>query len=131
MIIPRIGDKFLLTAQFRYLNQKVSLEFPGGGIQEGTNPLDNAVKELKEETGRDPGKITFLGEHNPFNGVTNEICRVYLAEKLRPCNDKPDDSEEFELYLMTENEIIDKIQKGEIWDGMTLAAWALYYFSKR
>lgn len=131
MVIPKYGDKFLLTAQYRYLNSKVSLEFPGGGIQPGIQPDANAGKELREETGYKAGELLLLGSFNPFKGVTNEICHVYLAGELSPCGNKPDDSEEFEIYLMTENDIIDKINKGEIWDGMTISAWSLYYFSKR
>lgn len=34
IIIPKLSNgNFLLTKQFRYLNKKFSLEFPGGGIK--------------------------------------------------------------------------------------------------
>ena len=130
MIIP-IADngKFLLNMQYRYLNQRVSIEFPGGGKKKHLTYEENAKFELMEECGFDTGKLTYLGEYNPFNGVTNEITKIYLAEKLILSQINPDDSEEFEIIEISENEIIDKIKTGEIWDGMTLAAWSIYYFS--
>jgi len=51
IIIPCIDDQHcVLVHQYRYLNQKYSLEFPGGGIPQGVLPQQNAGKELKEET---------------------------------------------------------------------------------
>jgi hypothetical protein len=68
-----------------------------------------------------------IGEYNPYNGVTNEICHVFVAEGLEYINKfESDESEEFEILEMTGNEINKKIKSGEIWDGMTLAAWGLY-----
>ena len=131
IIIPKADiNNFILIRQFRYLNQRISIEFPGGGVKPGVEPVDNARKELREETGFDARTMTFIGEYNPFNGVTNEICKVYLAGSLIRCEARHDSSEEFEILEMTSNQIIEKIYKGEIWDGMTLAAWPLYYFSK-
>lgn len=130
-IIPKISAEiYILARQYRYLNKRTSIEFPGGGLNPDTEPEINAAHELLEETGYEAGKLTFVGEYNPYNGVSNEMCRVYLAEDLVFRGANPEATEEFEIIEMTENEIINKIYEGEIWDGMTLAAWSLYYFSK-
>ena len=40
MVIPRSNDgKLVLVKQFRYLNSKVSIEFPGGGIIPDYSPI--------------------------------------------------------------------------------------------
>jgi ADP-ribose pyrophosphatase len=130
-IIPMMNDDlFVMTRQWRYLNCCESIEFPGGGIAPGLSPEDNALKELAEETGFSANEIMRLGEFNPFNGVTNELCQVFIAKGLKKVDSVPDDSEEFEVLILSSNEIIYKIKMGEIWDGMTLAAWAMYIYKK-
>jgi ADP-ribose pyrophosphatase len=132
IIIPRKEDgKYVFIRQYRYLNQKFSIEFPGGGLKKNLEPLENAIEELKEETGFLADEMIFLGENNPCNGMTNEICSVYLATGLVQTGASPDNSEEFEIIELNEKEIVNYINQGEIWDGMTLAAWSIYYFSEQ
>jgi ADP-ribose pyrophosphatase len=119
------GGKLLLVNQYRFLNDRLSIEFPGGGIKEGEEPESIAHKELIEETGFD-GELEKIGIFNPYNGVTNEICHVYIARDLKSSNDHAkDDSEEFELIELTVSGVREKINSNEIYDGMTLASWAL------
>lgn len=126
-IIPQLNQyEYVMVRQYRYLNQKESLEFPGGGIKLNLDPLNNAKEELIEETGYISNKWKFIGEFNPFNGVTNEICYVFLAEDVKFDKKKPEFNEQTEIEILKEKDIINKIKRGEIWDGMTLAAWMLY-----
>lgn len=132
MIVPRLEqNKFVMVRQYRYLNQRESIEFPGGGIKEGLTPIENARQELVEETGYEAEKIHQIGFNNPFNGVTNEICSVFLAQSLIKSVPDPDSSEEFEILIFDIDEILSNIKKGIIWDGMTLAAWSTYFFGNR
>ncbi len=127
MIIPQLDETtFVLTRQYRYLNGRVSLEFPGGGIKKGLEPEQNAREELEEEAGYEAGYLNELGIFNPFNGVTDEICHVFLARDLNFVGAKPEPSEEFEIITLSFNEIEEKIRTGELWDGMSLASWSLY-----
>jgi len=66
-----------------------------------------------------------VGEFNPYNGVTNEICRVFIARRLQASRAKPDDTEEFELIRCSPEEVDAMIREQTVWDGMTLAAWTL------
>jgi ADP-ribose pyrophosphatase len=125
-IIPALGNgKLLMVRQYRYLNERFSLEFPGGGVREGENPDEIARKELIEETGFD-GELEKVGIFNPFSGVTNEYCHVYIARNLKVSDkEKPDISEEFELHEVSASELEEKISTNEIFSGMSLASWAL------
>jgi len=117
--------KILMVKQYRYLNDRTSIEFPGGGVKKKDNYDFEARKELIEETGFD-GELKYIGEFNPYNGVTNEMCKVYTAKKLKPSDEfRKDESEEFELGFYTADEIENMIYTNEIYDGMTLATWAL------
>jgi ADP-ribose pyrophosphatase len=125
-IVPVTGEgKLLLVKQYRYLNDRFSLEFPGGGVKSENDHENQAYKELIEETGFQ-GDLEYVGMFNPYNGVTNEICKVYIARNLTPSSAyKKDDSEEFEIYEFTPAELEKMVISNEIYDGMTLASWAL------
>lgn len=126
MTVPILKDgRLLLVNQYRYLNSKESLEFPCGSVKEGMSHDETAWHELTEETGYSSSRFVLAGEFNPYNGVTNEICKVYIARELQHVGGVPDETEEFELVSLTANEIDEKVRSGEIWDGMTIAAWCI------
>lgn len=127
MLIPKLdNDAFIMVKQYRYLNQKESIEFPGGGCEKNLSYEENALKELAEETGYRAGSIKMLSEYNPCNGITDEICRVYLADELQPYSLNADESEKIEIIKFTYNEINNAIKNKLIWDGMSLAAWSIF-----
>lgn len=130
MIIPIFNNKLILTKQFRYLNKKYSIEFPGGGIEKGLTPLDNARKELREELSFESDSMIEIAKFNPFNGVTDEICSVFLALDLSLVDSKQDESEEIEKIELSKTDFQDKIITNEIWDGMTLASYQYFQTTK-
>jgi ADP-ribose pyrophosphatase len=126
MIIPvTVDGKILLVRQYRYTGKRDSLEFPCGGVKEGASYDETAKHELMEETGFLPGELKAAGAFNPCNGLLDEICRVYVARYLCFVGSQPDETEHFELVCLTMEEIDALIRDGTIWDGMTLAAWAI------
>lgn len=127
MIIPIAADgRFVLVRQYRYLWQRESLEFPGGGIAEGFLPHEQAQRELAEEAGFRAEQLELIGEFNPMNGVTTERCSVFVARGLVATPKADDPAEETEVEFYHPEQLRDAIARGDIWDGMTLAAWALY-----
>ncbi|MCK9211590.1 MAG: NUDIX hydrolase [Ignavibacteriaceae bacterium] len=126
MVIPVTSDgKILLVKQYRYLNERESIEFPCGGMNEGISYKENAIKELREETGFSAGTILEIGEFAPFTGAADEISKVFLAKDLFSSPLPKDATEEFILMEKTPKEIEELISKNIIWDGLTLAAWSL------
>lgn len=126
LVIPvRDDGRLVLVRQYRYLGNRESVEFPCGGVKHGKGYEVTAREELAEEAGLAADRWETLGEFNPYNGVTSEICRVFLARGLREVPQHPDATEEFEQCLLTPAELENQIHSGTIWDGMTLAAWAL------
>ncbi len=126
LIIPVMADGQILTVnQYRYLARRESIEFPCGAVKDGADYETTARHELAEETGYEAGTLEIVGEFNPYNGVTDEICRVHIARNLRHVGSSPDETEEFELVPLSAGEIDAKISSGEIWDGMTIAAWQI------
>ena len=128
MIVPVTeSGRIVLVKQYRYLCDRESLELPCGSVKEGHTYAQTAALELAEETGYQAGDLIELGNFNPYNGVTNEICTVFLARELGPAlgDITKDDTEEFELIQITPEEVEQKIRSNEIWDGMSLAAWMI------
>ena len=99
MVIPFTGDgNIVLVNQYRYLCGRESIEFPCGSVKKGSTHRETAHLELEEETGYRALSMEALGDFNPYNGVTNEICKVYLARNLRSTEPRPDETEEFEFF---------------------------------
>jgi ADP-ribose diphosphatase len=126
MIVPVTDEgKIVLVNQYRYLCRRESIEFPCGSVNKGNTHMETAHLELGEETGFRSDTMEELGEFNPYNGVTDEICKVFLARGLQITTAKPDETEEFELLIRSADEIEAMIRDNTIWDGMTLSAWML------
>ena len=126
MTVPVAEDgRLLLVRQYRHTGQRDSIEFPCGGVKEGSSYDETAEGEMVEETGFIPGEMELAGSFNPCNGLLDEICRVYIARYLRYVGARPDETESFELVRFTMEEMDACVRDGTIWDGMTLAAWAI------
>ena len=127
MIIPRLDrDRLIMVRQYRYLMGRHSLEFPAGGIREGSDPLENARKELREEAGYQAGEWQKIGEFAPYNGASNEICNVFLASGLIPVKAEPEPTEEFEIVHVPMADIPGMISSGDLWDGQTILAFTYF-----
>lgn len=127
LVVARSSEgRFFLVEQYRYPNDRISLEFPGGGMKRGAAAEESARDELAEEAGCAADALVDLGTFNPCNGMTSELCHVFLAEGIRPAVARRDATEDFRVTTHTREEIDDLISGQRIWDGMTLAAWMLY-----
>jgi 8-oxo-dGTP pyrophosphatase MutT (NUDIX family) len=127
VVIPVLEDgRLFMTRQYRYLNQRESLEFIGGGVKQGVTSLESAREELLEEGGFEARELVPIGRFNPFNGATDEICEIFVARGLKKVGARPEASEEFEECEFTLEEIEQLIRTGELWDGMSIAALMLY-----
>ena len=60
IVIPELDDCFLMVEQWRHGANQLCREFPGGVIDKGETPEQGALRELLEETGYKPKKLTKL-----------------------------------------------------------------------
>ena len=125
-VIPvKSNGKILLVNQYRYLNQKESLELPCGGVEENLSPHENALKELREESGFTSTELIYVGGFSPYTGASDEICSVFIAPSLVYSPLPKDEVEEFELHEFDLQEIDRLIEQNIIWDGLTITAFTL------
>ncbi len=126
MIVPVDADgRVLLVRQYRYLLERMSDEFPAGGVPVGGDVDANAVRELREECGVEADELREVGAFAPYNGVADEMCHVYVARGLRDVGSTPEATEQIEVVRYTPDEVAAAIDARTIWDGMTIAAFAL------
>ncbi len=118
--------KILCIKQYRYLAERMSIEFPGGGVKPDQSAEDAAVSELAEEVGVVAEKMQLLATIYPFPGLVKESQYVFIASGLTkaPVSHR-DETEEFELLFLSPEEIENLIASGEMIDGWALGAWAV------
>ena len=96
--VPILPDgKIALIRQYRYPVQEEMIELPAGKLDRGEEPEKCAVRELEEEIGYYPSKLTFLTHIHPAIGFANEKMWLYLAEDLEKTDSKLDEDEFLEL----------------------------------
>ena len=124
-------NKILMVKQYRKAVEKVLLELPAGKLDEGEEPAECAARELWEETGYKPAKVKKIFSFYTSPGYSNEKLHLYLAEDLKyEPGDGLDPGEFIEDAVLDPAEIINKIKKGLIVDGKTIAG-LLYYLNNQ
>ena len=113
--------KLVLVRQYRYPGREYAYELPGGGSRAQT-PRQAAQRELQEETGYRAAHLRKLGEFVVFCGLSDEICHVYLARRLRPGKQKLEKTEHLTVREVTYEQLQRMVRRGEFRDGMGLAA---------
>lgn len=120
MVIPRLKNgKFLMVYQYRHAVQRTFLEFPAGKTDPGENTETTAARELQEEVGYRPGKLTFVTHIHPVIGYSNEKIDIFLAEDLEPAQRHQDPDELLEMVELSLEEIEEKLWNHEITDVKT------------
>ena len=127
IIIPVLDDgRWVLVRQYRFLDEKSGVEFPGGGIHDGESAMDAANRELLEESGYKTDNLIKIGSFEPCVGLVKDTSHVFIANELTEVQTpKSEGLEKTEVILRRVDEFENMIKQGEIWDGQILAAWAL------
>jgi len=123
-------DNVILVRQFRHAVDRFLLEIPAGGIDPGEEPIGSVRRELQEEIGYFPRKITKLGGFYSIPGYGTEYLHCFLATDLVPSRLMAEDTDDIELVRVSLDEIPRLIASGEICDGKTIAA-LLIFLSRR
>lgn len=121
-VVPVYEDgTTLLVRQHRVAVDRVTLEIPAGKLDSAQeDPMECAVRELREETGLTAKVMTPLTSVLTTPGFCSEKIAIYLAQELTQGETAPDEDEFLALVRMPLDEACERIMRGEIRDGKTI-----------
>ena len=115
-------NRAYMVRQFRYPIGRAMLEVPAGKLEKGEDPLDGAIRELREETGLTAEKIIYFNGTYPSPGFCDEQLHIYLALGLTQGESCPDEDEFLNLEIVELDELANMIMRGELQDGKNINA---------
>ncbi|HMG95915.1 MAG TPA: NUDIX hydrolase, partial [Gemmatimonadaceae bacterium] len=118
---PRGEDpQVLMIRQYRYAADGYLYEIPAGRLDQGENPRDCAVRELKEETGCTAEHFDHLLTMYTTPGFTDEKIHLFMATGLLAGETKHEVDEFLDLHPMRLSRALEMVEAGEIQDAKTI-----------
>ena len=121
-VVPVFEDgTTLLVRQHRVAVDRMTLEIPAGKLDSADeDPLDCAVRELREESGLAAERMTLLTSLLTTPGFCTEKIAIYLAQGLSQGETHPDEDEFLGLVRIPLEEAVAMVMRGELRDGKTI-----------
>ncbi len=94
VIVAHSDGQLVMVEQYRPAIREHCLELPAGIVEDGESYATAGARELREETGFDPGTISLLEEFWCSTGVLRHRRGIVFADELEPV-DIDRDSNEF------------------------------------
>lgn len=116
-------EKVLMVEQYRHPVHEVSLEFPGGFIDKGEQPLLAAQRETEEETGYQFQAYIYLGKVAANPGILTNYTHLFLATGGKLASKQNMDAQEdIRVLLLSIDELKEKMLSGKIIQSLHLNA---------
>jgi ADP-ribose pyrophosphatase len=123
-------QRVVVVGQYRLAVNEYSWEIPSGGIEDGESAENCARRELREETGYSPKRIEPMIIHHPSNAAIDQVIHIFLAldlERTEPESGREEPVEQtIKVALVPFDDLLSRVQQGEIRDASTLIAVLLY-----
>ncbi len=111
-----------LVGQYRFPIKAYSWEIIEGGGSLKEDPLENAKRELAEESGIKANRFTEIQRMHLSNSVSDELGIIYVAQELEMGISEPEETEELVIRKLHFDEAYQMVVTGKITDSMSVAA---------
>jgi 8-oxo-dGTP pyrophosphatase MutT (NUDIX family) len=116
-------NQCVLVRQFRFGNQRLSLEFPAGVVDPGEDFIAGAERELYEESGYRGESASLIGVTHPNPAIQRNRCFFVLIENARKVDSgEPDPHEFFDVDTAPLDRLYEWAKNGTITHGIVHAA---------
>jgi len=132
-VIPLTPDEdVVLVRQYRHGTRSVTLEIPGGLVENADTPEEAAMRELMEETGYVTDEVLPLGWIHANPAILNNRCYTFLARDVVFSGARhQDDREDIEVLLRPLAAIPRLIREGEITHSLVVVAFYRFFMEHR
>lgn len=121
------GYSFLMVRQWRHGSNCMSIEFPGGVIDQGEDPAQGVRRELMEETGYRCESLEHLSSMSPNPAIMANTVHIYLARGLTLAGGQNlDENEYLNVLTVPEKELIENNGKPPYIHSLMSAAFGLW-----
>ncbi|MHA6286966.1 NUDIX domain-containing protein [Maricaulis sp. CAU 1757] len=117
-----------LVGQHRFPHDRYSWEIPEGGGALDRDPLDEAKRELAEETGLSATSWREILRMDLSNSVTDETAIGWIATGLKQGEAAPEGTEELAVRRIPFRSALDEVMRGDITDALTVAMLLRAYY---
>lgn len=115
--------RLVLVRQYRYAAGGYMYEVPAGMPREEGEPWDQvARRELREETGYEAGRLTYLTRIHTTPGFTDEVIRLYAAHDLTGGQRELDADEFMEVEALPFSRVLELVRGRDITDAKSLVS---------
>jgi len=110
----------IMVEQYRHALEEISLEIPGGCVDDTDKSLEDAIaRELLEETGYSFKKFDYLGKISANPSTNNNWMHMFLATGgVKTHDQKLDHNEEIDVKLYSIAGVKDLIKENKIVQAM-------------
>ncbi|WIV10979.1 NUDIX hydrolase [Proteiniborus sp. MB09-C3] len=127
-IVPITNEgEIVFVKQFRKATETVLLEIPAGKLEINEQPVECAIRELKEETGLYSENIEYILDYFSSPGFTNEKIHIFIASEVINGEATPEEDEYIDVVKINIDEAINMIKDGTIKDGKTIIGVYMAY----
>lgn len=113
-------NKVILVRQYRHAVDEISLELPGGCVDDSDKNFQEAMsRELAEETGYEFSRFDYLGKISPNPSTNSNWMHMFLATGGKKTKEQQlDHNEEIEVELYTIDELKKLLEDHKIIQAM-------------